>query len=152
MDNKLIQLKKHQLENTNHSYSKIANAFLSKGYTSSAGNTYFNSIRFSDGIIILENIGKGYKYTFLNGIEIYSIRDKILLGQRRFHNIIYNKQLVRNHSKKILKCIVKGDLKNSKVFNLNVLDEIIDSIVDRAMDHNQEELMKAQKKNYFIAS
>ena len=68
MNNTLTLLKKNGLINSNISYSSVANAFLSKGYTSTAGNTYFNSIRVAEGILIKEDVGQGYAHTFLNGI------------------------------------------------------------------------------------
>ena len=83
MTNSIAIFQKHGLVNSNLSYSEVANAFLSTGYTSSAGNTYFNSIRVAEGILIKEDIGNGYKYAFLNGIKIYSIKDKTLIVDKK---------------------------------------------------------------------
>ena len=61
---------------SNVTYSTSLNVFSSNGYTSAAGNTYFNSFRFADGILIKEDVGEGYAHTFLNGIRIFDLSTK----------------------------------------------------------------------------
>ena len=96
-----IQLfERHGLVNANLNYSEISNAFLTTGYTSMAGNTYFNSIRVAEGILIKEDVGEGWCKTFLNGIKIYSIKDKTLLADRSFHNLGYHKAPFKVKQKK----------------------------------------------------
>lgn len=62
-------------------YCAAKNIYLSSGYTSAAGNTYFQGLRLSDRIIINYDFGQGYAYLFLNGIRIYGFngREKNLL-------------------------------------------------------------------------
>ncbi len=48
------------------------NVYLTLGYTSAAGNTYYKAIRFSNRLAIYYDLGQGYLYTFLNGITLFS--------------------------------------------------------------------------------
>ena len=87
---------------TQGQFSAHENAIVANGFTSQAGNTYFNALRTAGGIIIKEDVGIGYKYRFLNGIKIYSIKDKALLADRVFHCHIYDKQDVMEQSESML--------------------------------------------------
>lgn len=51
-------------------YNAAKNVFLSMGYTSGAGNTYYKAIRISDRIAVCYDLGQGYSRTFLNGITL----------------------------------------------------------------------------------
>lgn len=51
-------------------YNPEKNIYLTLGYTSEAGNTYFKAIRVSNRIAVYYEIGEGYAHTFLNGITI----------------------------------------------------------------------------------
>lgn len=52
-------------------YNEKHNIFLSDGYTSAAGNTYFQGIRLNDRLLVKYDFGQGYAYLFLNGIRLY---------------------------------------------------------------------------------
>ena len=45
--------------------------YLTLGYTSAAGNTYFKAIRLSNRLVVYYDIGQGYARTFLNGITLF---------------------------------------------------------------------------------
>ena len=52
-------------------YNPEKNVFLTLGYTSAAGNTYYSALRVSDRIAVFYHLGQGYCYTFLNGITLF---------------------------------------------------------------------------------
>ena len=52
-------------------YNAEKNIYLTLGYTSNAGNTYYKAVRFSDRLAVFYHIGQGYAYTFLNGITMF---------------------------------------------------------------------------------
>ena len=54
-------------------YNPERNVFLTMGFTSTLGNTYYNAMRLSSRILVCYEIGEGYKHTFLNGITIFRI-------------------------------------------------------------------------------
>lgn len=53
-------------------YNAEKNVYLTLGYTSVAGNTYFKAVRFSDRLAVHYDIGQGYCHTFLNGITLFA--------------------------------------------------------------------------------
>tara|TARA_B110000003_G_scaffold244653_1_gene253908 strand:- start:4602 stop:5063 length:462 start_codon:yes stop_codon:yes gene_type:complete len=153
MNNTLTVLKKKGLINSNISYSEIANAFISKGYTSIAGNTYFNSIRVAEGILIKEDVGQGYAHTFLNGIKIYSIRDKTLIADKRFNNVRYNQSRMKSETKKLLLNMLEESAKaEGYIFNIKDSETIIENILNKALEENQNDFIKKQTSKYLIAS
>lgn len=80
------------LSGSSVTYNAKNNIYLTNGYTSAAGNTYYQGIRLSDRIIIKYSIGQGYAYTFLNGVQVYGYngRDKKLIGSRFFNRCLYS--------------------------------------------------------------
>lgn len=52
-------------------YNAAKNIFLTTGYTSAAGNMYYQAIRLSDRLAVYYDLGQGYAYTFLNGIKLF---------------------------------------------------------------------------------
>lgn len=82
-------------------YSTQTNSFLTTGYTSLAGNTYFGSIRVSKNLIIKEDVGQGYAHAFLNGISIYN-KQGVLIAEGRFHCLFYSLETVVEKTVSIL--------------------------------------------------
>ena len=60
------------LSGSSLTYNAEKNVYLTLGYTSSAGNTYYRAIRISKHLVVYYHIGEGMFRTFLNGITIYA--------------------------------------------------------------------------------
>lgn len=73
-------------------YNAATNTYLTQGYTSAAGNTYYQGIRLSDRLIVSYELGQGYAHTFLNGIRIFGFNGKQtrLLGSRAYDCFFFN--------------------------------------------------------------
>lgn len=52
-------------------YNPAKDVYLTMGYTSLAGNTYYKAVRFSKRLAVFYNLGQGYAHTFLNGITLF---------------------------------------------------------------------------------
>lgn len=59
------------LSGSSLSYNPEKNVYLTLGYTSAAGNTYYRAIRLSKRLAVYYHIGEGYARTFLNGITLF---------------------------------------------------------------------------------
>ena len=59
------------LSGSSLTYNPEKNVYLTLGYTSAAGNTYFRAIRFSKRLAVYYDIGQGFARTFLNGITLF---------------------------------------------------------------------------------
>ncbi len=102
-------------------YSNDLNAFVGEGYHSLAGNTYFNSVRFVEGIFIKEDVGVGYYHTFLNGLKIFDIQKRTLISERNYHCRIYSKSYV--------------------------IDEVVDMVVQVMTSNSNQEKSDLRKEN-----
>ena len=98
-------------------YNAEKNLFLTVGYTSAAGNTYFDAIRLSDRIAVYCSIGQGYFYTFLNAIKVFcwdGIKPR-LIGQRSFGGfgnwVCFSESFVRQKTIEIVKDFLHGQTK-----------------------------------------
>lgn len=59
------------LSGSSLTYNAAKNVYLTLGYTSPAGNTYYQAIRLSKRLAVYYHIGEGYAHTFLNGITLF---------------------------------------------------------------------------------
>lgn len=94
-------------------YDRSNNILLTRGYTSAAGNTYFQGIRFSERIVVNYDLGQGYAYLFLNGIRVYGYngRDKRLIGSRSYYCCCFNEQYAMNEAAGIVADYIRGQMK-----------------------------------------
>ena len=60
------------LSGSSVTYNPEKNIYLTLGYTSAAGNTYYRAIRISNRLAVFYHIGEGYAHTFLNGITLFA--------------------------------------------------------------------------------
>ena len=85
-------------------YNPDRNMFLTMGYTSAAGNTYFQGIHLSHRLAIVFDIGVGYAHTFLNGMKLYCFdgTQKKLIGSRSYCSQFYADEYARKEASSIL--------------------------------------------------
>lgn len=102
MNKELILSKIMGLTSQTITYSGLINAFVGNGYTSSAGNHYFTSVRFTEGIFIKEDFGIGHTYQFINSIRIFSTKDRAMIADCTFHNVKYTPEKVQSLASNML--------------------------------------------------
>lgn len=87
------------------SYNERHNIYLTNGYTSAAGNTYFQGARLSDRLIVKYDFGLGYKYLFLNGISLYCYDgyDTKLISSRGYNKLCWSESYARRECLSMLK-------------------------------------------------
>ncbi|MCQ2287625.1 MAG: hypothetical protein MJZ74_00820 [Muribaculaceae bacterium] len=85
-------------------YNADRNMFLTTGYTSAAGNTYFQGIHLSNRLAIVFDIGIGYARTFLNGLQVYCFdgREKKLIGSRSYACVFYTDSRAQREAAEVL--------------------------------------------------
>ena len=97
-------------------YNAAKNVFLSKGYTSAAGNMYYKAIRLSNRLMVYYDLGQGYLHTFLNGIKLYCFDGQraTLIAQKYWGGSdyrIFNEYFAKEQSILMLKGFLEGQLK-----------------------------------------
>lgn len=134
---------------SNFNYSESANTFLGNGFTSAAGNTYLNSIRFLEGIVIKEDVGQGYAYSFINGIRIYAIHDKSLLCEKSYHCAYYNISFIKNEViNMIFNLLIDASRKEGFQINTNDVHVNIETLVNQAFNQDQRQILFSQTQKY----
>jgi hypothetical protein len=148
MENEIALFSKFGLATpSNIRYSSPMNAFVGSGYTSAAGNTYFNAVRFAEGILIKEDVGEGFAYTFLNGLKIYDLKTKKLLCEDSFHCHYYSKDTVKSDVKRMLKELIMDAARSEGYYiSSSEVNKRINSMIDRCFAQNQIEMMGQQMR------
>lgn len=94
-------------------YCKEHSIYLSNGYTSAAGNTYFQGLRLSDRLIVMYEFGQGWAHLFLNGIRLYCFdgKEKKLISSRGYSCQFFNEGFARNECIRMLKNFIATQAK-----------------------------------------
>ncbi len=139
--------------NSSFNYSDAVNAFIGNGFTSMAGNTYFNEIRFIEGLLIKEDVGQGYAHIFLNGIRIFHIESKKLLCEVRFkETTYYSSSYIKSQVKSMLsELLVEASVKEGLKLNKSDVARKIDSIVEEGFATDQRKMLLTQTQKYLNA-
>lgn len=145
MEKALVSLVERALPSMSGSqvtYNSRNNIFLSSGYTSAAGNTYFQGLRLSDRIIINYDFGQGYAYLFLNGIRIYGYdgNQKQLISSRSYYSQCFSEQYAKAECQCMVKEYLKGQMRlmGNTYINEAQLTEFASQIVGEALRNNPQ--------------
>ena len=97
-------------------YNAAKNVYLTLGYTSAAGNTYYKAVRLSNRLVVYYDLGQGYAYTFLNGIKLFCFDGKKtnLIAQKYWGGCdwrVFNEQFAKEQSILMLKDFLAGQQK-----------------------------------------
>jgi hypothetical protein len=122
--------------------------FLSSGYTSAVGNTYFQGLRLSNRIIINFDLGQGYCYLFLNGIRIYGYngREKQLIASQYYGGSnwkCFSESFARSQCKQMLTQYLQSQCKLMGASAPQYqIEEFAGKMVDETINNNQVETIK----------
>ena len=130
------------------SYSQPMNALVGNGYTSLIGNTYFNAVRFVEGLLIKEDVGVGYSATFLNGLQIYDLHTKTLLAEKTYPmygGAFYSKDLIKRLTSNLLEELILKEAKSqNRLLNQLEVKNALSNLIANAFEKNQvQELQKS---------
>jgi len=114
-------------------YNEKKNIILTEGYTSAAGNTYFQGIRMSDRIVVSYQLGQGYCYLFLNGIRIYAFNGKELqLIAQDFYNCnVFSEESAKQEAIKMVKSYLSNQVAlTGKTVEQTMIEDMAASLVN----------------------
>ena len=94
-------------------YNAERNLYLTTGYTSPAGNTYFRAVRVSPHLVVYYNLGQGWAHTFLNGIILYCWdgQKPRMIAQRNYCCNYFTEASARDQTVAMLKEYLAGQAK-----------------------------------------
>lgn len=104
------------LSGSSVTYNPEKNVYLTLGYTSPAGNTYYKAVRFSDRLAVYYDIGEGFKYTFLNGITLFAWDGPkaVIIGKKMWGGdnwVCFSERFAMEQTIKMLKDYLEGQAK-----------------------------------------
>lgn len=131
-------------------YSESMNAFVTTAQAFPSGNAYGCAARFTEGLLIKEDIGYGQPCTFLNGLRIFDLKTHKLLAEKvypMYRGAFYSKELVKSVSTQLLtELILTAAEEQGRVMNAPEVASRVYVKLDRAFTNNQiQELEKNVK-------
>ena len=131
------------LSSNSLTYNPEKNVYLTLGYTSGAGNTYYQAVRFSDRLAVYYDIGEGYAHTFLNGIKLFCFdgQKAQLIAQKYWGGCdyrIFNEQFAKEQSILMLSSFLSGQLKTQGAHVSN--QEIVSYAYNMIEETHQKQL------------
>lgn len=104
------------LSGSSVTFNPEKNVYLTLGYTSAAGNTYYRAIRLSKRLAIFYHIGEGYAHTFLNGITLFAWNGQkaVIIAQKFWGGCnwrCFSERLAKEESIIMLKNFLAGQAK-----------------------------------------
>ena len=126
---------------SNLSYNASRNMYLTQGYTSGMGHTYFQGIQLSDRVAVVYNVGRGgygSNPLFLNGVTVYCFdgKDKKLIGSWSPASWeFYSDSLARRVATELLFNYLQSQVKlQGSVIDTSVLKDFADAQIKAAVE------------------
>lgn len=118
--------------------------FIADEYESANGNRYYNGIRISNRIVIVEHVGMYHSFTYLDGMDIYMFdgEERRLIAQEKYDRQFYNVEFIRERSKQILRNYA---LSQAAMTGTAITDELIDAEVNAIVNNSYQSLLDDDK-------
>ena len=129
----LLTFKEKETKNTE---TTTNNFVLSEGYTSTAGNTYFQGIRLSDRLLIKCEFSQGFNTLFLKGLGLYKFKGKdVKLISRRLYNCqVWSEKFARRECLSMLKDFLKIQTDMLReIVPQSLIEDSAKAVIDQAM-------------------
>ena len=98
--------------------------FIFDEFTTSAGHLHYKGLRFTNRIVVVENIALYHTWRYIDSIEVYTYNNhsKSLIGSMKYDKTFYNRDLIRRDVESIVKQYIQGQL---KVQNVPMNEDVI---------------------------
>lgn len=122
-------------------YNEAQRMFISSNYTSAAGHLYYKGIRFSERLVMIEQVGLYHNWTYIDGVELYAFNgnERVLIAKKQFNKEFYNMEFIKNEVKQMLQNYFKSQiiLKNenaSEEILLHHTEQTLDSLYENKIE------------------
>lgn len=117
-------------------WNESQHMFITDQFTSSAGNTYYLGVRFSERFVTILHIGLYHNWTYINEVEVYAFdeKERKLIGKTKLDQF-YNEELIRLTTEKLLEDYIEGQMRlnGSKIDKVNLKNQVRE-LVDKSYD------------------
>lgn len=118
--------------------------FITDEYESANGNRYYNGIRISNRIVIVEHVGMFHSFTYLDGMDIYMFdgEERKLIAQEKYDRQFYDVGFVRERSKQVLRNYAHSQ---AAMIGTAITDEVIEAEVNAIVNNSYQSLLDDDK-------
>lgn len=118
--------------------------FITDEYESANGNRYYNGIRISNRIVIVEHVGMFHSFTYLDGMDIYMFdgEERKLIAQEKYDRQFYDVGFVRERSKQALRNYARSQ---AAMIGTAITEEVIEAEVNAIVDNSYQSLLDDDK-------
>lgn len=126
--------------------------FITDEYESASGNRYYNGVRISHRLVIVEHIGMYHNFTYLDGLDIYMFdgQERKLIVQEKYDRQFYDVAFIRETSIAALRNYARSQ---AAMLGTNITEAMIDAEVNAIVDNSYQSLLdddKLQKLNAIL--
>ena len=122
-------------------YNESQRMFISSNYTSAAGHLYYKGIRFSDRLVMIEQVGLYHNWTYIDGVELYAFNgnERVLIAKKQFDKEFYNMEFIKKEVKQILQSYFKSQTlftneNTSEEYLLQQTEQILDTLYENKIE------------------
>lgn len=114
-------------------YNEAQRMFISSNYTSAAGHLYYKGIRFSERLVMIEQVGLYHNWTYIDGVELYAFNgnERVLIAKKQFDKEFYNMEFIKNEVKQMMQSYFKSQV---LLNNENASDEVLLQYTEQTLD------------------
>ncbi|MGN0187504.1 MAG: hypothetical protein ACI392_07160 [Paludibacteraceae bacterium] len=118
--------------------------FIIDEYESANGNRYYNGVRISNRIVIVEHIGLYHTFTYLDGLDIYMFdgEQRKLIVQEKYDKQFYDVNFIREVSKQALRNYAYSQ---AAMTGTQISENMINIEVDAIIDNSYQSLLSDDK-------
>lgn len=118
--------------------------FITNEYESAAGNRYYDGVRISDRVVIVEHVGMYHSFTYIDGLDIfmYDGEELKLIVQEKYDKQFYNAEFIRERTKIALHNYARSQ---AVMGGTTVSDELIAQEVNAVVANSYQSLLDDDK-------
>ena len=128
--------------------------FISSNYTSAAGHLYYKGIRFSERLVMIEQVGLYHNWTYIDGIELYAFNgtERVLIAKKQFDKEFYNMEFIKEEVNQMLHSYFKSQilLKNDNA-SPEIIEQHTNQTIGSLYENKIEQIVQYLKQPTMIA-
>ena len=135
-------------------YNEAQRMFISSNYTSAAGHLYYKGIRFSERLVMIEQVGLYHNWTYIDGIELYAFNgtERVLIAKKQFDKVFYNMEFIKEEVNQMLHSYFKSQilLKNENA-STEIIEQHTNQTIGSLYENKIEQIVQYLKQPTMIA-
>jgi hypothetical protein len=135
-------------------YNEAQRMFISSNYTSAAGHLYYKGIRFSERLVMIEQVGLYHNWTYIDGIELYAFNgtERVLIAKKQFDKVFYNMEFIKEEVNQMLHSYFKSQilLKNENA-SPEIIEQHTNETIGSLYENKIEQIVQYLKQPTMIA-